>query len=716
MNKRAASNLRTLSTDSQRSSGRAVKNAGRDSTGQRGMALIGVLLIMSLLLMLGLAVTFSAVTDSSVTANFKNVTSGFYAAEAGINNLHRVLRSNQFVLASLPNPPVIVAGQPTLNQGNFVTAAQQALNQREAFPNNAAYKTSVAITNFQAPFPTNDGDPAHAWNRVQLLNPLYPNLGQIETYVVSYKMQSVGEGISGLNGLVTLVEEGVLNFKLLVQGSGGGLRVGTFSEFALFLDHFDPYNPVAPFIYQGFGPGDRFTGRVHSNERLGFWTPADGSDAPVFHGYVTQAYRDASYYRYGAGNPPPPVDANSEVVDGVLVAPQFLAGFDRGVQAIPPVGNAFDQARAVLDGGYALSAGPPTDGDLHTGLRLASDLGAPLAEPKDPTSTTPTLAKGVYVPSDGENFSGSGLYVMGSVDEMTLSADPSGNREIIRIRQGLQITTVVINIDAGTTTIDAGNGTTTLRGVPKDRSIVQQGNRSAASLYVYGDINSLHGPGRDNSGQPIPAIDSNFAMTVTAGGVPNPSGTTPVTGGNVTITGDLVYETPVVDASGNPINQDAGNLLGIYASGGNIIVPEDGRAPNNVTVNASMAAFQLKNPDGSPIVGPDGRAFGGRIKGDLTDWPTGPNRGNFNLVGGAQSSNYDNMGVYDGSMIHGYLYKGIWDHRYDQGQKAPPFYPGYVVDAGGPTGVPKVSAQTNSPTILSYKRFYYGTGTNAGNL
>src|SRR4029078_3284394 len=129
-----------------------------------------------------------------------------------------------------------------------------------------------------------------------------------------------------------------------------------------------------------------------------------------------------------------------------------------------------------------------------------------------------SLSRGVAVCSYDETFSGSGIYVLGDVDEVLLSADPSGNRQVIKITQGKQITTIVIDIDAGTTTIDAGNGTRTLRGVPKDRSIVEKGNRSAGSLFVYVDVNSFHGPGRDGDGQPIPAIDSNFAVTVTAGG------------------------------------------------------------------------------------------------------------------------------------------------------------------------------------------------------
>ncbi len=681
----------------------------RRLTDERGMTLVAVMLIMSLMLMLGLAVTFTSVSDKAITSNFKNLTSGFYAAEAGINNMRRLLRDDSFVLSSLPDPPVVTPGQPTLNPGDFTVAAEARMNKKEHFPNLAAYGTKVKIKDIQVPYSAGDSNPAHAGQRVQFINPLYPRIGQIEPYSVTYQLESVGEGISGLNGAVTLVEEGVINFKLLVKADGGGLRVGSFAEFALFYDTFDPYNPNGPFIYQGLGPGDRFSGRVHTNQRFGFWTPADGSDAPVFHGYVSQSYRSASYYRHGGGSPPPPVDADSDVVDGVLVAPKFLAGFDRGVDPIPPTGNAFDQARAVLDGGYTLSAGPPTDGELHTSLRAANNLSASLEESKDPASTTPTLAPGVYLPSDGESFSGSGIYVMGDVTDVQLSADPSGNRQMIKITQGNKTTTVVIDIDANTTTVDAGNGTRTLRGTPKDRSIVDKGNRSAASLYIRGDIGALHGPARDGNNQPVPAIDSNFAITVTAGGVPSDNSKRPVAGGNITLTGDLTYETPVVDNAGNAINPDAQNVLGIFSSGGIIDIPTNGRAPDNLTVHASIAAFELSDAEGNPVLGPNGRPYGGRIHSqDLPNFPGMPYRGNFNLVGGMQATNYDNFAVYDGVMMHGYRYHGKWDPRYDNGQ-SPPFYPGYVVDSGGPSGAPTVKAQSNVPVVLSYKRIYYGT-------
>jgi hypothetical protein len=677
----------------------------RRGSEESGMALVAVLLIMSLMLMLGLAVTFTSVSDSAITSNFKNLTSGFYAAEAGIGNLHRMIKSDKFVLASLPDPPAVTPGQPTLTPGSFISAAEQMLNTREHFPNDSAYRTRVKIKEFRVPYPASDTNPAHSGFRVRFRDPINPRFGQIEPYTVKYEIESVGEGIAGLNGAVTLVEEGVINFKLLVKADGGGLRVGSFSEFALFLDKFDPYNPEGPFIYQGLGPGDRFSGRIHTNERFGFWTTADGSDPPVFRGYVTQSYNSASFYRYGASWPPPPVQAHSDVVEGVLVAPKFLAGFDMGVAPIPPPTSAFDQARAVLDGGFALSEGPPTSGELHAGLRNASDLSSPMPEPKNPDSTEPGLKPGVYVPTDGESFTGSGIYVMGNADQVQLIADPTGNRQTMKITQGGRTTTVIIDIDAGTTTIDTGNSSRTLRGIPLDRSLARKDNRSAASLYVYGDVNSLAGPGRDGNGRPIPAIDSNFAVTITAGGRLSNNPRTPVEGGSLTITGDMTYETPVVNAAGQPINQDAANVLGLYAAGGNINIPSTG--PNNLEVHASMAAFELKGPEGEPVLGANGRPYGGRIRSDVLNFRNTPNKGNFVLVGGAQSSNYDNLGVYDGE-FHGYFYKGVWDTRYDQNQ-SPPFYPGYVVDTGGPTGSPTVQAQTNHPMVLSYKRLYYGS-------
>src|SRR5215210_3393649 len=156
------------------------------SEGERGMALVAVMLIMALMVMLALGVTFTAVSDKAITANFQNLTSGLYAAEAGINNLHRLIRSDRFILASLPDPPNVSPGEPTLKPSDFIVAAEQALSKKEVFPNLSAYKTTVKIKEFKTPYPVTDKNPSHSGSRVRYINPLYPRYGQVEPYSVSY--------------------------------------------------------------------------------------------------------------------------------------------------------------------------------------------------------------------------------------------------------------------------------------------------------------------------------------------------------------------------------------------------------------------------------------------------------------------------------------------------------------------------------------------------
>jgi hypothetical protein len=199
-----------------------------------------------------------------------------------------------------------------------------------------------------------------------------------------------------------------------------------------------------------------------------------------------------------------------------------------------------------------------------------------------------------------------------------------------------------------------------------------------------------------------------MAVTVTADAAGFGDGK-PVKQVGITITGDLTYEKAVVDAAGNPINQDARNVLGIFARGGNIEVPSFGsnRAPDNLMVHASMAAFELKDSQGNVITGPQGEPLGGRIRSDVTNWRSTPHRGNFTLVGGMQATFYDNFGVYDGRM-HGFTYKGVWDSRYDK-NFSPAWYPGYYVDTLNPEAGSQVTVRSNTPMVVSYKRVYYGS-------
>ena len=94
------------------------RNTERRLNDERGMTLVVVMLIMSLMLMLGLAVTFTSVSDKAITSNFKNLTSGFYAAEAGINNMRRLLRDDSFVLSSLPSQAIAGMVSPNRTMPN----------------------------------------------------------------------------------------------------------------------------------------------------------------------------------------------------------------------------------------------------------------------------------------------------------------------------------------------------------------------------------------------------------------------------------------------------------------------------------------------------------------------------------------------------------------------------------------------------------------------
>ena len=160
------------------------------------------------------------------------------------------------------------------------------------------------------PFPAGDNNPAHVGSRVKPVNPAYPPTRSGQSHMrSSTRLNQSGEGISGLNGMVTLVEEGVINFKLLVKSDGGGLRVGSFSEYAMFLDKFDPYNPEGPFIYQGLGRATGLLGASTPISVLDFGALQAVRTPQVFRGHVSQSYQSASFYRYGAGEPPAPVDA-----------------------------------------------------------------------------------------------------------------------------------------------------------------------------------------------------------------------------------------------------------------------------------------------------------------------------------------------------------------------------------------------------------------------
>jgi hypothetical protein len=135
--------------------------------------------------------------------------------------------------------------------------------------------------------------------------------------------------------------------------------------------------------------------------------------------------------------------------------------------------------------------------------------------------------------------------------------------------------------------------------------------------------------------------------------------------GNITITGDLVYNTrPVTTTQGQmapgvPSNSppgtlipgnDNGQALGIYSSNGNVILDVSGISSKNIEIDASMATLSEGGSGGITI-------------------PSGVYPRNITILGGRIQNNIMVLG--NSSTVRNVLF----DRRYANSAYAPPFFP-----------------------------------------
>src|SRR6185369_2136694 len=151
-------------------------------------------------------------------------------------------------------------------------------------------------------------------------------------------------------------------------------------------------------------------------------------------------------------------------------------------------------------------------------------------------------------------------------------------------------TTVTVNNTNNTTTIaDSTGRTKTFTGVPTDKSDTAH-PQPGVSLYVKGNINSLRRGFDSTTGKNVAGLASGSRITVTAQG-------------DITVTGDLTYASPVVDSQGLPVtNYNAiQNVLGLFTNNGNVNL-----APNpsynsdsalSLQVHAAIVAFNSDTSD-----------------------------------------------------------------------------------------------------------------------
>jgi hypothetical protein len=175
-------------------------------------------------------------------------------------------------------------------------------------------------------------------------------------------------------------------------------------------------------------------------------------------------------------------------------------------------------------------------------------------------------------------MNGGGIYVEGNATVvLSPGTDGSGNlTQVYTVTQGSTTTTITTNPTANTTTISSGSTNRTLTGVPLNKLLATPS--PATMLYVDGTVN-LSGPtGSSNQGHP--AIQDGSQVTVAAGG-------------DVNITGDIVYKhEPVTMDTNNtliPAN-DTNQVLGIFTSSGNISLNSP-YSNNNLQVDGALAAI-----------------------------------------------------------------------------------------------------------------------------
>lgn len=536
---------------------------------ENGIAMVTSLMAMLLLTGMGLTLALTVTTETALSGNYRRNEQAFFAADAGLGIARESLRLQ--LASALQSNADTVAANTTISSSNFndssfstslfpssiysstgtvITTAQSEANSRSTsniLQGTGGYTVAITLTPNGSPTVTRVGVPA-----------TQPPTSVSMSY--SYTITSTGNnGVSSssLNyATAQVTERGQLNVTLAVDNPNYFNR--SFSKYAAFFNRFS-----------GTFAAGTYTGPVHTNQGFGF----SSSSPLIFNGAVTQVN---SQYTYNSTN----YNVSSTDRTGLTFNSTFTT-----TSNVPLPSNVYSQQLAVINStGVDSSTGAayvPSISELTSNLKTASN-GTPST-----VSSGTALANGVYVPSsNGTSITGGGIYVQGNADDIQMTINSSGN-QVYRITQGSTVTTVTVvapsGTSAGTTTIASGSTSTTYTGVPMDNSNPNN-TRQGVSLFVNGSINALHGPAA-SGGATGDAISQNTAVTVTATS-------------DITITGDLKYQQPVLDNNGNSVSYPSGtnvtNVLGIFTNAGRVnLNPSSTYTAGNLslTLDAAIATF-----------------------------------------------------------------------------------------------------------------------------
>ena len=560
----------------------------RRGNAQKGVALPIALLLMTMLMGMGIAMVLAVSSDLFINNFYRNNRAAYYGADAGINIARQNMQNRLIALA----PATFPAGTPPIAPGAEAPIQAAVMAQ---------YNNYGSIA--PAPQPQPYGSPVASWDsrfRVENLqlaliaNPPQPEVtsvgptGQPTGYRYTYAYTITTLGRSGGAEEIRLQESGTLTMNAAIIPAGG--RTVSFASWGFFVD--DQQLCTGSTLVPG-----TVTGPVHTN---GGWTFGT-SGSYIFTDAVTQSNRNMGFQFSNAclQSSTAPVSRG-----GTTINPTFQAGMTTNSPTVALPQNDFSQQRAVLDG-MGTNTAAVTNAERNAELKLVNGTAYPAAG---------TPASGVYIPYSTDPVTGqavvtgSGIHVSGNASVVMSTVGASGQR--FQITQGGTTTTVTVDPVANTTVISQGGTTKTLQGVFMDLTTTP---KPATMLYVDGSITSIRGPAQN-----VAAIQDGAAVTVTAKA-------------NVTVTGDLIYKTPVVTKTANAPccpgapagtlipGADNGQVLGVFTATGDIQL-NNGNANGVLNIDASLATISNGGSGGLVNVGARINTLnisGGRIQNDI---------------------------------------------------------------------------------------------------
>lgn len=377
--------------------------------------------------------------------------------------------------------------------------------------------------------------------------------------------------------------------------SSGILRVsaerGNFADYLIFTNT----HSSASGANIWFSSSGSFDGRVHTNTTFRF------AYKPTFQDQVTQAAAQAWYYNSGSAIQ---LNANN---NGTVDVPNFYGGFNRNQPTVALPTNSYNQQASAIR--YATNSGsaPPN-----------SEINRYISGGSNTSSGTP--ANGIYLSQLGGQLGG--IYVQGSLDQCRMWADTSTNRQWYQFQQGSTYRTIMV--DKAATQTKIWNSTNTA-GAPA----ATYGQLPLGITYVNGAVSDLRGPDR-SGGTVLPAISEGTEMLLAA-------------------TGDVVVQR---DITLDDFSKST-NVLGIYSSGGSVVVGSG--APADCNLDAFVMA-----------TGASGQFV-------VEGYDSGSPRGTFHLRGGMVASYYGGFYTFNtaGVLQTGYAR----DFHYDRRGLIPPYFP-----------------------------------------